>query len=196
VSDEVFAKNDFNVAPYFAVDLIYGEERGTPALFNRRHKDYRVLTSGVQENLKRFVSEGGNVLISGAYIGTDAVENNDTLAIDFAKKYLHYRWMTNHADNTGELMVTDKASAFFMPSLSYNAGYHPHIYRVEAPDGIEPAGDGAFRIFRYSAGKVSAGVAYSGSYRSVALGFPFEAVSDHKERNKLMKDILNFFQNN
>ncbi|MDK2840870.1 MAG: hypothetical protein PWQ17_375 [Anaerophaga sp.] len=194
VSDEVFAKSDFNVTPYFAVDLIYGEERGTPALFNRQHKDYRVLTPGVQENLERFVSKGGNVLISGAYIGTDAVENNDTVAIGFAEAYLHYRWMTNHADNTGELMVTDKASALFMPSLSYNAGYHPHIYKVEAPDGIEPAGDGAFRIFRYTAGKVSAGVAYSGSYRSVALGFPFEAVPDKEERNKLMKDILKFFQ--
>lgn len=192
VSDERFGCHDFDVTPYFAIDVIYGEERGTPSLFSQSKKDFRVLTPSTRSSIKRYLDRGGNIFISGAYIGTDMVENNDSAAIDFAKNVLHYRWMTNHADNTGALMVTDQAKPFFR-KVSYNAQYHPYLYKVEAPDGIEPSGDGAFRIYRYAAGKVSAGVAYSGNYKCVILGFPFETITNRNEQNQLMKDILMFF---
>lgn len=145
--------------------------------------------------MKKYLLSGGNVLISGAYIGTDAVENNDSTTIEFLKEVLHFRWMTNHADNVGNLKVTDKASSLFLPSLSYNVEYHPDIYKVESPDGIEPVGDDAFRIFRYDGNNVCAGVGFSGDYQSVILGFPFEAIPSEKKRAELMKQILQFFQN-
>lgn len=40
VSDEVFASDGFEVEPYKAVDLLYGEERGTESLFNSDEKQY------------------------------------------------------------------------------------------------------------------------------------------------------------
>lgn len=194
VSDEVFASDGFEVEPYKAIDLLYGEERGTKSLFNSDEKQYRLFRPGTREVLKEYLLSGGNVLVSGAYIGTDAVENNDSATIDFLKEFLHYRWMTNHADNVGNLKVTDKASWLFLPSLSYNTEYHPDIYKVESPDGIEPVGDDAFRIFRYESNNVCAGVGFSGDYQSVILGFPFETIPSEKERAELMKQILQFFQ--
>ncbi|PWE01074.1 golvesin C-terminal-like domain-containing protein [Marinilabilia rubra] len=195
VSDEVFASNGFEVEPYKAVDLLYGEERGTEPLFQSGEKQYRLFSPETRETLKKYLLSGGNILVSGAYIGTDAAENKDTATIEFLKEFLHYRWMTNHADNVGNLKVTDEASALFLPSLSYNVEYHPDIYKVESPDGIEPVGDDAFRIYRYESNNTCAGVGFSGHYQSVILGFPFEAIASEKERAELMKQVLQFFQN-
>jgi hypothetical protein len=193
VSDEVFASNNFDTEPYLAVDLIYGEERGIEPLFHSGDKENRVFNRGTRETLKKYLLSGGNILVSGAYIGTDPVENQDTLAVEFLKEFLHFRWMTNHADNVGVMDVTDEASSLFLPSINYNAEYHPHIYKVEAPDGIEPVGEDAFRIYRYQSNNVCAGVGYSGSFRSVVLGFPFETITSERARADLMKQILMFF---
>jgi hypothetical protein len=194
VSDEVFASDNFDPAPYIAVDLLYGEERGIEPLFRSGKKDFRVFNPGTRETLRKYLSSGGNVLVSGAYIGTDPVENQDTATVEFLKEFLHYRWMTNHADNVGALKVTDEASLMFSLSLNYNVEYDPDIYKVEAPDGIEPVGDDAFRIYRYQSNGVCAAVGYSGAFKSVALGFPFETIPSDEERGELMKQILAFFK--
>jgi hypothetical protein len=193
VSDEVFAGKSFDVTPYFAIDMLYGEERCTKGMLNGPETEFEVLTPEVRNKLKEYLEERGNLFISGAYIGTDPEERKDSLGVDFAAKFLHYRWMTDHADNQGKLIVPDQVSSFFQPQLIYNTGYHPHIYKVESPDGLEPVGDGAFRIYRYASNNVCAGVGYSGEYRTVALGFPFETIQSEGERTELMKEILSFF---
>ncbi|MFW6202969.1 MAG: hypothetical protein ACOC30_01580, partial [Marinilabilia sp.] len=86
-----------------------------------------------------------------------------------------------------------RASPAFLPSLSYNREMNSEIYRVEAPDAIEPAGEKSFRLFRYAADKSSAGTALSGDHKSVVLGFPFETITSEEDRNVLMKQVLSFF---
>ncbi|MFO8002461.1 MAG: hypothetical protein R6U46_14580 [Marinilabilia sp.] len=194
VSDEVFESPDYETGHFFAVDLLFGEERGTEGLMNKDEKDFRIWTDDMQKALGRYIDNGGNVLASGAYIATDMAENEDSAAIEFAKEKLGYEWMSNHADNVGDVVVTDRASPLFLSSLSYNADYHPDIYKVEAPDALEPVGDGAFRLFRYSAGKSSAGIGNAGDHKNVVLGFPFETITSEANRNKLMEQILSFFR--
>ena len=72
---------------------------------------------------------------------------------------------------------------------------------MESPDAIRPTGTGASTIMRYDENGLSAGVAFdrafntnqgTGSYRSVAMGFPFETIESQKSRNRLMADILHF----
>jgi N-acetylmuramoyl-L-alanine amidase len=193
VSDEVFASDEFDPEPYLAVDLLYGEERGIESLFHSDEKQYRVFNPGTINTLRKYLLSGGNVLVSGAYIGSDAVENQDTTVVEFLKEFLHYRWMTKLADNVGALKLTDRASSMFSSSLNYNVEYDPDIYKVEAPDGIDPVGEDAFRIYRYQGNGVCAGVGYSGAFKSVALGFPFETISSVEEQGELMKQILAFF---
>ncbi len=194
VSDEVFGDPGFDASGYTAVDIIFGEERGTRSLYFTGENDFRILTPEMRNALGRYLESGGNLLMSGAYVGTDMVENNDTTAIAFAEKYLHFVWRTNHADNVGKVRVTDSAAPLFIDSLEYNASYHPYIYRVEAPDGIEPVGEGAKSIFRYAANNVSAATAFSGSHRSIVLGFPFETIVSKEKRDKLMKQIMYYFE--
>jgi hypothetical protein len=99
----------------------------------------------------------------------------------------------NHADNVGQLQLTDRAPKVFPSSITYNTTYNPLIYKVEAPDGIEPAGNDAVALFRYSSNNISAGVYNKGENKTVVLGFPFETIVKESERNELMEAILNTF---
>jgi hypothetical protein len=192
VSDEVFESPGFIAGRYQAVDLIFGEERGTESLIKSSGRDFRVFTPAMRESISRYTSEGGNVFISGAYIGTDMVENKDSLAIRFASGILHYTWRTNHATTEGSVYATGQARDVFPEQLQFNTSDHSELYKVESPDAIEPAGEGAYRIYRYSSGNCSAGVAFKGSYRTVALGFPFETLLTAEQRVELMKRVMEF----
>ena len=48
------------------------------------------------------------------------------------------------------------------------------LYAVEGADALEPLDSTAITLMRYSENNMSAGVAFRGDYRMVALGFPFE----------------------
>jgi len=195
VSDEVFEMPGYNAGKYQAVDLVYGEERGTESFLKSSHKEFRVLTPAMMGSIGRFTRQGGNVFISGAYIGTDMIENHDSLAIRFAAEVLHYTWRTKHATTVGSVYATDQARNIFPEQLQFNTDNHPELYRVESPDAIEPAGEGAYRIYRYTSGNCSAGIAFKGFYHTVALGFPFETLLTAEQRAELMKRIMRFFNN-
>jgi hypothetical protein len=175
------------------VDIIFGEERGTASFNGSQQKDFRVLTPAFMNSISRYTSAGGHVFISGAYISSDMIENHDSIAIRFASGVLHYIWRTHHASREGSVYATDQGGMVFPQEVKFNTSLQSDQYRVESPDAIEPVGDGAFRICRYVSGNCSAGIAYQGSYRTVVLGFPFEAITDAAQRTELMKRIMNFF---
>jgi hypothetical protein len=194
VSDEVFELPYYNTDPYMAVDIIFGEERGTTSLADSSIKEYRVFTAAMMNSIRKISDRGGSIFISGAYIGTDMTENNDSNAIRFAKDVLHYTWRTGHATNVGSVTATSMSESSFPVQMQFNTNDHPDLYKVESPDAIEPAGEGAWRLYRYSSGGRSAGVAYKGAYRTVALGFPFESILTEEQRTEMMKDVMRFFR--
>jgi N-acetylmuramoyl-L-alanine amidase len=196
VSDEVFESAGFNASPYDVVDVIFGEERGTSSFQDSARKEFRIFTPGFIRTVTGFVKSGGNVLISGAYIGTDMIENSDSSAIVFASHILHFVSGTNHATTVGLVNPTEQGAKIFPGQLEFNTKPNGSVYRVEAPDGIEPIGKGAYRIGRYVSGNVCAGVAFQGTYRSIALGFPFEVITDEIKRAAFMGRIMQFLLNN
>ncbi|MBN1143487.1 MAG: xanthan lyase, partial [Bacteroidales bacterium] len=194
VSDEVFGSPQFDIRPYRTVDIIFGEERGTPAPGGGQTHEFRVFTPEIIQAISRFTQQGGNVFVSGAHIGTDMIENNDSIAMRFARNVLRFTWRTSHATQVGKVYATDRGSSMniFPEEIDFNTQQHATIYRVESPDAIEPCNN-AFRICRYLSGNCSAGTAYEGSYRTVVLGFPFETITHEQQRNLLMKNIMLFF---
>ncbi len=195
VSDEYFCSGNFNPAPYKIVDLIFGEEKSTPFFNDTTSVDFKIYTPEFLKRIRELTQSGTNIFMSGAYVGTDLFIPGDSTAIKFAGQYLHFMPRTGHAVNRGGVYATDYAKPSFSGSLNFNTGYSEAIYSVEAPDAIEPYGKGAICSFRYSQNNTSAGVTFRGSYKTVILGFPFETIIDEKERNLLMGQILNFFEN-
>ena len=204
VEERRIAMNHYTVA-----DLICGKQlttqvgrQGASAL------RYQVFPKGLRDQITDFTRVGGNLLVSGAYVGSDLWEPvfsfpvDSTLKADYfdpAKKFatevLHYRWMTNSAAVRGQVRGEQNPFGFTRNSLYYfNQQLDKKLYCVESPDGLMPVGDGASTIFRYAENNISAGVAYQGDYKTVILGFPVETIETQEEINCLIDEIANFFR--
>lgn len=163
----------------WATDIICGKQVTTRIGRGAIPDRFQVFTPGVQDALRRFTSKGGNVIISGAYIGTDAwdsiyqgVEPASEDTRKFVSDVLGYRFLTNHPDRSGKLVSADKAG---FPEATYNREWSSSVYRVENPDGIKPASDKTTVLMYYSGGKIPAATLYTTKgYRVAAFGFPLE----------------------
>ncbi|RLD30881.1 MAG: hypothetical protein DRI73_09750, partial [Bacteroidetes bacterium] len=193
VSDEEFITKEFDPDPYSFVDIIYGEEKSTKSMSDLAKTEFKVFTPEMCQKITQISNKGGNLLISGAYLGSDFIENKDTIARNFAKNILHYTWRSNYAVESGNVYSTDFVQPDFNISFTFNTDYHPKIYTVEAPDAIEPFGKGAKTAFRFSETNASAGVLYEGDYKTLLLGFPFETILDSKQGLQLMKQVIRYF---
>ena len=81
----------------------------------------------------------------------------------------------------------------FSGKFNFSTKLNDKIYAVESPDALVPADKNAFTIFRYSDNNISAGVAYKGEYKTVCLGFPIETLASQCQIEKMMGEVLNFF---
>ena len=197
-SDEAVENGRVSLNDYQTVDLILGKEcqtkmgRGgiTPL-------QYKTFSQPMQEAITAYCNQGGNIIVSGAFVGTDLWDNRLATPEEADKKFatdvLKYKWRVSQAALKGK--VKSVASPF--PMLTGNYTYHNELneesYVVEAPDAIEPASKDAYTVMRYSENNLSAGVAYQGDYKTYIMGFPFETIRTEAERETLMKAILTFF---
>ena len=179
----------------FALDLICGKQvttrRGRGAVADR----FTVFTPALQEALRRFTAGGGNVVISGSYIGTDAwdsiyqgVPKAEQSTRDFVCGVLGYKWLTNFGDRTG---YADPVNGSGLSTALYNREWSPLIYRVENPDGIGPADKRSSVLMRYRGSGIPAATLFNaGSYRVAAFGFPLET---SPQLEPLLKSTLQLF---
>ena len=113
----------------------------------------------------------------------------------FAREVLKYSWMTYMASATGQLKSIQNPFGF-SGEYSFDNKPNEKIYCVESPDGLLPIGNNAWSIYRYKDTNISAGVAYDGKdYKSVSLGFPIETLKSREQIDKIISDILDFFEN-
>ena len=199
-SDEAVEDGNVNMNDYAYVDLILGKECQTKmGRGGVKPLEFKTFSQSMQQAITTYCQQGGNLFVSGSYVGTDLWNNRltppDETDKKFATEVLKYQWRVNQAAAEG--CVKSVASPFGKP----NGDYHFHnklnadCYVVEAPDAIEPASPEAYTFIRYSENNLSAGVAYRGNYKTCVLGFPFETLRTAEERNRLMEAIMAFFNN-
>lgn len=181
-----------------AIDLVCGKQVTTmtgTAKYGYRHT---VFTPELQKAISDYTLAGGNVLVSGAYIGTDAWSYVYPIKIDkeaakqaqnFCQSVLGYKWRTNFGSHNGTVRAT---GGFKLPGrIQVCNEKNKDIYVVESPDGIEPASNKGKVIFRYCDSNVAAGVIFdSGKYRCISLGFPIETITDTNTAKALMESSL------
>ncbi len=196
-SREAFEKGLVDASQFKIVDIIMGKQLKTVVGRGVIPVRYAVFTNEMQTKITDYLKRGGNLILSGANIGTDIWESfaKDTKGEEFTTKILKYQLRTNNASNTGEIKFAQSPYKF-SGKFSFYRLPNGIKYNVEAPDGIEPAGDNAWTIFRYSDSNVSAGVAYKGTdYKCVSLGFPIESLKEQSQINAIMNMILQFIEN-
>ena len=195
-SSEAVANGQLNMNDYPVIDLILGKQKLTSVGQGAFPPRFKTFPAGLQTRITDYCRAGGNIFISGAYVGSDLWDNEYAKETDkeFAQNVLKYKWRTGHA------AVTGKVKSVFSPFPQLKGDYHfhnrlnPDMYAVESPDAIEPADESSHTVFRYSENNTSAGVAYSGDYKTCILGFPFETISDESLRNQFMKGLLDFMK--
>ena len=125
---------------------------------------------------------GGNLLVSGAYIGTDMQQPDEQ---QFLSEVLKVRLdgVNRDADGTISGMGT---------TFNFHRLLNEQHYAATQSDLLMPTNIAAFPAMVYADG-TSAAVAYQGKdYRTFTMGFPFECIRDDKMRNKIMYGILRF----
>ena len=192
VSDEVFTDDGFDLSGWCAVDLLFGEEKTTPSVYYPDRKDFSIYTPEFLRALASMKDASIPVFMSGSYLGTDLVMAADTALVSKVKKLLHFVPRTGHAVKTGGVASTDNAASRFRGSFEFNTGVSEVIYAAEAPDAIEPADRQSVTAFRYRENNTSAAVMHGGDMRCFVMGFPFETIILPEERDKLMRQILDF----
>jgi hypothetical protein len=193
VSDEVFEQPSFELNSFTAVDVIMGEEKSMKNLRDSSRMDFQIYTSRFMSKVEQLMNQGGRLFLSGAYLGSDLSIVPDSAATKFAARVLNFKWRTSHASSGNKVYSTDYVRNHLNVGFKYNAEYHPLVYTVENPDGIEPVGKMAVSAFRHADNGVSAGVLSNGTSKSLVLAIPFESIIDEAERNELMRQILMFF---
>ncbi|MEL5892272.1 xanthan lyase [Bacteroides sp. GD17] len=200
-SDESVENGQISLNDYKYTDLILGKECQTKmGRGGVKPLEFKTFSKPMQDAITAYCNQGGNIFISGAYVGTDLWDNPLAPAEEADKKFatevLKYKWRVGQAAIMGK--VKSVASPF--PALSGNYTYYNELnadsYVVESPDAIEPATKDAYTVMRYSENNLSAGVAYQGAYKTCVLGFPFEAIRTDSERELLMNAVLTFFNEN
>lgn len=208
-SDEAIENGQVSLNNYKYTDLILGKECQTKmGRGGVNSLEFKTFTKPMQDAITTYCNQGGNIFVSGAFVGTDLWDNRlakaetaEQKAISdadkkFATEVLKYKWRVGQAAITGKVKCVTSPLAPLTGNYTYYNELNPDSYVVEAPDAIEPATKDAYTIMRYSENNLSAGVAYKGAYKTYVLGFPFESVRTGSEREALMNAILAFFSEN
>ena len=167
------------LAAYRLIDYAAGLERDAP----HNLRPYKAITAAARQQLRHFQSNGGHLLVSGSFIGSD-------LRSEEEQRFLA---QTLHLNCPGSVR-NDSLSVFAGLNLSipvYNTPNAEH-FACHITDVLEPT-PGSFSAFAYGIGGYSAGVAHDAENgRTLTLGFPFECIRDEQIRTQAMHAMLNF----
>lgn len=178
---------------YSAVDLILGEQRSTTIGRGVTGYAFKTFSPELQAVLRRYMAGGGALFVSGSYVATDLWTGGEASDDDrrFAEEVLHYTYDGGRAAQRGRVRVVTSHPGFSRDEYRYVNEYRPDRYRVESPDALRPAGAGAFSVMRYVENGRTAGVA-SEAGGTFVMGFPFESIESDVQRDRLMRDVLDF----
>ena len=194
-----------DAAGYAAVDLICGKQVTTRIGRGAVPDRYTVFPAPMQDALRQYAAAGGSIFVAGAYIGTDAWDQvypgtfpikNAFQTQTFIQEVLGYKWVTNFGDATGIIVPKPGAAVQLSDPMKYNRLFDEHYYRVENPDGIEPAGENARTFLRYAGTDIPAATVFDdGKHRVVACGFPLEALTTEGALEAVLLTSMGFLVN-
>lgn len=190
-----------DVSRYDALDLVLGLEKYMAC----QTRYYKTFSPQMKQIITRYLSGGGKLLVSGAYVGSDNAEaskghdDNGSANPDWLSQTLHTSW--------DGAMKTDTISAISGLGINgitiYNTPNADH-YCVQSADRLSPA-PGAFAAMAYADGSAAA-IGFDGSQtadgtqtgkpsRTFVMGFPLESITDTATQANIMRGILAFLLN-
>lgn len=183
-ANEAIINQNIDLQDYNIVIWILGQESG----------DYRTFDSNERSILQNYLDSGGNLMVSGSEIGWDLDHENN--ARHFFRNTLHAEFVSESSD-TFTVKGSGPSESIFhdLEVFDFEDGTSTLMYHPRFPDVYETSA-GSIECLRYDDNGTDRGIAgiqYSGEYKVVHLGFPFETIKEETVRADVMDRILHFF---
>ena len=176
-SNEAVEAGKVKLNRYAAVDLLLGLERNDGHSVNY----YKSFPTILQNALLKYCQNGGALLVSGAYVGSDMTDSEEQ---QFLANVLKCRY-------NGQYRNTDNRIQGLGKTIQYWNRLNAEHYAATSADILQPV-QPAFAAMQYADGQ-NAAIAYKGTdYSAFIMGFPFECIKDEKHQSSIMQGILNY----
>jgi len=152
---------------------------------------YNTFNSTEQSKVQAYLDAGGKLFVSGQEIAYELDYKNygDT----FYKNYFRAQYSVDDAGNSVSVIGT--SGGIFNGITFYidgdNGVNEGGAYDATYPDGIT-AYNGSTLCLSYSSG-YGAGINYSGTYKLISFGFPFETITTEYNRKIVIQKIMEYF---
>lgn len=173
------SRADFDSRPMTLMDIVFGAEKADGYSL----RPYKVFPQKLVQVAAEFARSGGNLLVSGAYVGSDMTSQADRL---FTRSLLKYEY--------AGALCSDSISGITSNDGTFDIHRHlnEECYCVPAVDCLSPTAE-AFTPMVYGPSGASAAVAYDGQdYRAITLGFPLESITDTEMRRRILMNLITF----
>ena len=184
-SRQAFEEGTVKPDGFDVVDVFMGLQRCTDSS-PLNHTPYLAVTPAMYTILGNYAKQGGALMVSGSYLGEESRTNAPAQTL--LRDVLHAE-ADGYISNWSEQGISGLGTTLEIPRW-----INPECYPVTRPEVLVPT-DGAFTPFIYEHSHRSAAVAYSGSHRSIFMGFPFEAIRSPRDRDLVMTSLLQFLTN-
>lgn len=190
-----------------AVDIICGKQVTTRIAGGNMPDRYQVFPERLRKAVCEYTSKGGGIIISGAYIGTDAwsavypvemsgAEREQTR--QFIEKVLGYSFASIKGSyNACVCPIRNKALDMQkkIGDFSYWNVFNDKVYCVESANALNCTGKHSTVFLNYADSQLGAAVCYSpGTYKVVSFGFPLETVKRPEDLRILLENAVAFIK--
>lgn len=183
------------LSDYKVVDLILGKQKATTVGNGHSGVKYITFPPALAKTLSAYVSKGGNLMVTGQYVGSDAYESQREFITDILGVVPS---RNDNRPSTPRVEPTASASGygFGKRNYTYNDKLTEEIYIVENPDVLTPVeGSAAEVVMTMSdSGQPAAVINKSGKGKVFVMSIPFETIRGDQQRDALMKDVLNILK--
>ena len=146
-------------------------------------RPYEAFPTNIRYKMEEYAHNGGNLLVSGAYIASD---EQTSAAKHFLSKVFKAKLIGSKT-----IENTDSLIGLNLTLPIYNQLNEDH-YAIQNCDLILPTDDSAFTAFTLS-DRTPCGVAFrSKQRRAIMMTIPFECISSATIRQQAMKAMLRF----
>lgn len=161
------------------IDLVLGLQRND----GRSLVPYKSFTPAMQNALSLFAAQGGRLLVSGAFVGSDMQLDSERL---FLAQVLKCKLAGTNSEAGNSVKGLGTTFSFYRQP-------NERHYAANKTDILMPAdGSQAFCAMAY-ANETCAATAYNGAdYKAFVMGFPLECIDSEHTRQIITKGILNF----
>lgn len=191
-----------NLNDYNTVDLILGKQKATSMGRGNKGVEFSTFPRPLRNALSNFLSRGGDLLVSGQYLGSDLKDKrSDNDAAAWGDDMLGIHSMDSVAKPlSGRIdgVASPMKSRLAQRRYSYSNTLNENQYIVENPDAIEasPSMDEATPFLTFSDTDNPAGLLLrKGKSKRAVMTVPFESISDPNQRTLLMIELLDWLEN-